>query len=533
MSEQRNRGKDFEERLLDRLKAVVAERGAAEAAAPAPGPGRHRPLRLALAGAAALAVAAVLLVISSGGDSTSKAFAVQPQQGGGVTIRIYSLEDPAGLEQALERAGIQAQVNWLPAGATCAERRLKPATVRTSMGGRVSGADIGGKGPAITIGVMSPEQYRKLARSVRHSDLSLDEAYERIPSVSFDPNSFRPDQSVIISGSPIPYAGDPEGGFQARVQVVEGRVEPCKPVPAPASSIGTIRLPESGSGAETSAAAIEPVPARGQLLYTKTKVAQLQGWEPDGRGAGTRAKPRHFTANLLGPEASALPAFVPTTKQVWTAPDGRTRVRETLGQVEFLSSADQRRWEEAGSPPPFAYDPNEHAVHRDSSGHLTKEFASRNWRGRNAFVNVPKLAELPTDPEALRLAIEGLAPGSPPSPANSRRGSTTGERLIEILGEPVSSPPLRAAAFKALAELPGIGLEHDIADITGRRGDALTWVRDRGFGRQLIFDPRTSRLLAEAELVFGPPATSEYGVPPRTAFRETAYLQSRIVDAGD
>ncbi len=538
MSEQQNRGKGFEERLLKRLKAVVAERGAAEAASEAAAPGaagprRRRPLRLALAGAAALAVAAVLLIVTSGGDNTPKAFAVEPQQGGGVTIKVYNLEDPTGLEQALERAGIQAQVNWLPTGTTCRERRLKPSTVKTSMGGRMGSVDIGGKGPAITIGVMSPKQYRQLMQAARHSDLSLDEAYERIPNVSLDPASFRPDQSVVISGSPAPYAGNPEGGFQARVQVVEGKVEPCKPVRAPASSIGTIRLPEGLSEAETSQATIEPVPAAGQFLYTKTKVAQLQGWEPGGRGAGTKAKPRHFTANLLGPEADALPAFVPTTKQVWTGPDGRTRVRETLGQVEFLSSADQQRWEEEGSPPPFAYDPAEHAVRRDSSGHLTKEFASRNWRGRNAFVNVPKLAELPTDPQALRLAIEGLAPGSPPSPVNSRRGSTTAERLIEILSEPVSSPPLRAAAFNALAELPGIGREHDVADITGRRGDALTWVRDRGFGEQLIFDPQTSKLLAQAEMVFGPPATSEYGVPPRTAFRETAYLLSRIVNATD
>lgn len=531
--------KDFEERLLDRLKTVVAERGTAEAAAEAAtaaagGPRGRRPLRLALAGAAALAVAAALLIVTSGGDNGSNAFArsfaVEPQKGGGVTIRIYSLEDPAGLERALERAGIPAQVNWLPAGTTCRERHLEPSTVKTSTGGRMGSFEMGGRGPAMTIGVMSPEQYRQLRRAYKRraskagGPSAAADALRHIPNVSLDPDSFRPDQSVVISGFPTPYGGDPEGGFQAQFQIVEGPVEPCQPVPAPAGSIGAIRLADGASGAPT-----EPAPAPGQALYTKTKVVALEGWEPDGRGAGSRAHPRHFTTNLLGPEASAMPAFVSTLKEVWTAPDGKTRVRETLVGVEFLSPADQQRWEEAGSPPPFAYDPGEHRVRRDASGRPLKEFASRNWRGRHAFVNVPKLARLPTEPEALRLAIEGLPPGSPPSPAATRRGAVTGERLLEILAEPISSPALRTAAFRALAELPGISLEHDVTDDAGRRGSALTWVRDRGFGQELIFDPRTAKVLAQAETIFGPPSTGEYGVPPRTPFRETAYLRSGVV----
>ena len=68
-----------------------------------------------------------------------------------------------------------------------------------------------------------------------------------------------------------------------------------------------------------------------------------------------------------------MPALVPTLKEVWTAPDGTTRERETLGRVDFLSGADQRRWEEAGSPPPFAYDPSEHDVGRDGSGRPLKD----------------------------------------------------------------------------------------------------------------------------------------------------------------
>jgi hypothetical protein len=72
---------------------------------------------------------------------------------------------------------------------------------------------------------------------------------------------------------------------------------------------------------------------------------------------------------------------------------------------------------------------------------------------------------------------------------------------------------------------------HGVADVTGRRGDAIAWVRERGFGQELIFDPHTAAVLARAEMIFGPPSAGEYGVPAKTVFREIAYLRSGIVDS--
>jgi hypothetical protein len=522
----------FEERLLTRLREVVAERGAGEASAEAAGAGGPSPAwrrgpRLALGGALVLAAVAAALFVSAGGDNPPAAFAVEPQEGGGVTIRIYSLEDAPGLEQALEDAGIRAQVNWLAGGKTC-EPRFTPSRVKVPGGGTVGASEGGGPG-ALTISIGSTQRWRESFGKIRRGEISGDE----IANFNLDPAAFRPDQSVILFGSPQPYGGDPKGGSHYRFEVAEGPVGPCEPLPAPASSIGSIELFQGAGGGPGQVAAELPF-GPGHFLYAKTMVVQLQGWEPDGPGAGPRDKPRHFTANLLGPEGNALPALVPTLKEVWTSSQGKTRERETLGRVEFLSAGDRRRWEDAGSPPPFAYDPAEHAVRRDGSGRLVKQFASQNWRGRNAFVNVPKLSRLPTEPEALRLAIEGRqgegAPVEAP-PAKSHRGSVTAERLWEILSEPFTSRALRAAAFDALAEMPGMHLEHGVADVAGRRGDAITWVRERGFGREMIFDRRSSEVLAEAEMIFGPPATGEYGVSDRTVFRETAYLQSGIVDS--
>ena len=109
MKQNRDSDGNFEQRLLDELRGVIAEQ-AATTEGTTPTPAWRRAPRLVLATVAVLAAAAAVLVFGSGGDNTPRAFAVEPQEGGGVTIEVYSLEDAAGLERALEDAGIPAQV---------------------------------------------------------------------------------------------------------------------------------------------------------------------------------------------------------------------------------------------------------------------------------------------------------------------------------------------------------------------------------------------------------------------------------------
>lgn len=560
MSPEQKPQPDFEQRLLARLKAVVAERGAAaadaEAQAQAATPSwRRRAPRLALGAGVVLTAVVVALIVSAGGDNPSKAFAVEAQKGGGVKIRIYRLEDASGLEEALEDAGIQAQVTWLPAGTVCREPHYKPTIVHLPGGGVIGGMTMSGPG-GLTIGIGSTEQSRRRFGEYRRGEISADEYRDSTPNLNLDPEAFSPDQSVVISGTPTPYGGDPEGGSITKMGIAEGPVKPCEQVPAPPSGFGAFGLGEEGGpgytprgdgalrqaaiatdlrhaadAAEASSTQVEAPPSSGQFLYAKTMVTQLQGWLPKGHGTGSKTHPRYFVSIN---DPSARYALVPVLKEVWTAPDGTTQVRETLGQVNFLSSANQRRWEEAGSPPPWEFDPSEHDVSRDGSGRRLKEYPAKAFRGRHEFTYLSRLSQLPTEPEALRLAVENRRGGnsSPePSPASSTRGGATVERLLEILSEPIASPALRAAAFNALAEIPGIGFERDVADSAGRRGDAISWVRESGFGRRFILDPHTGAILAEAEMIFSPKATKEYGAPAGTPYRETAYLQSGIVDS--
>jgi hypothetical protein len=551
-------GDDFESRLLAHLKARVAERDDAAARRAAddaltPSPvWRRRGPRLVVVGAFALAAVVVALIVSAGGSESSTAFAVEPQPGGGVTIKIYSLEDAAGLEAALKEAGIRSQVTWLDAGMVCREPHYKPSEVHLPGGGTIGGMTMGGPG-AITISVGSPQRSRlgEYQRGeISHAEFQASLA--SMANLNLDPKAFRPDQSVVISGAPVPYDGDPEGGSITKMGVAEGTGEPCEPVPAPPSGEGAFGLtPEGGPGytpqgdgtigpdsvvadlhqaarAAESGTALE-APGPGQFLYTKTKVVQLEGWLPKGDGKGSKDHPRYFVP-INDPLARY--ALVPVTKQVWMAPSGKTHVRETLGEVHFISPADQRAWEAAGSPPPWAFDPAEHHVTRDDSGRLRKEYSAETFRGRHELTYMERLSQLPTEPEALRVAVEHRpSTGAPvdPSPATSVRGGATVERLLEILGEPLTPPAVRAAAFDALAEIPGIGFEADVTDAAGRRGDAIGWVRERGFGNRVVFDPRTSKILADAEMIYGAKAAGYPQVPDHTVFRETAELHTGIV----
>jgi hypothetical protein len=230
-----NQGDDFESRLLDQLKAHVAERGAEasrrEASdAPAPMPAwRRRGPRLALAGVLALAAVAVVLIVTAGGSKSSTAFAVEPRPGGGVTIKIFSLEDASGVEAALEEAGIRSQVTWLDAGMVCREPHYKPSEVHGGFGG----GTMSGPG-AVTISV-GPEPRSRVGEYKRGeiSDKEFQASLEERANFNLDPKAFRPDQTVIISGAPVPYDGDPEGGSITKYDIAEGTVEPCEPVPAP------------------------------------------------------------------------------------------------------------------------------------------------------------------------------------------------------------------------------------------------------------------------------------------------------------
>jgi hypothetical protein len=120
-----NSNERFEDRLLFELKQHVASQPAPAMASQSGA--RNRPFarpvyRVALAGATIVAIAGVAVAV--GRDPVSPAYAVESQSDGAVTVEISSLQDAAGLQSQLRAQGINAVVDFVPAGKTCQKPRF-------------------------------------------------------------------------------------------------------------------------------------------------------------------------------------------------------------------------------------------------------------------------------------------------------------------------------------------------------------------------------------------------------------------------
>lgn len=272
MSNEQKPHDDFESRLLAQLRAVVAERDTAAAESEANAEGlkpawRRGGPRLALGGGVALAAVAAALVVSAGGDNTPAAFAVEPQEGGGLKLEIYNLGDPEGVEQALEDAGINSQVNFLEPGMTCREPHYTPsmATYRTLQEHQPqpqpwAGFNYEGLDGPLTIAIGDYQQRVKMDEDMREAYRQGDRDFSDMPSFVIDPAGLRPDQTLIMTSAPTPEDYQrpvpdlPEGvEYQVtgqvdtvgQIRVAEGDVAPCEPVAA-TDSEPPVRAPEGG-----------------------------------------------------------------------------------------------------------------------------------------------------------------------------------------------------------------------------------------------------------------------------------------------
>jgi hypothetical protein len=112
---------NFEERLLVELRKTVT------AEPVVPGRWRRPGRRLAVAGGLAMALAAAATIgvffLSAG---TQAAYAVTKNADGTVTVEVDSLTDAAGLQSALQAAGVNAVVEYLPAGKMCQQPWFTP-----------------------------------------------------------------------------------------------------------------------------------------------------------------------------------------------------------------------------------------------------------------------------------------------------------------------------------------------------------------------------------------------------------------------
>lgn len=198
-------------------------------------------------------------------------------------------------------------------------------------------------------------------------------------------------------------------------------------------------------------------------------------------------------------------------RQSWIGLDRPGRVEShVVGPITFLSAAARQQWIRAGRPREL---PGYH-------GSLPP----------NAFIEpYRKLLSLPTNVDALWQLLYRET-GSRPGQGNAawKRHEMFTE-IGDLLREDPIPAKVRAALYRVAARIPGIQLLGLTHDGIGRPALAVA-LNDTLYGMrsELLFDPKTSRLLGEASVVVKPPPT--YHVKPGTVHEGATYITSGIVE---
>lgn len=309
------------------------------------------------------------------------------------------------------------------------------------------------------------------------------------------------------------------------------------PTTQPASAAEVLHEAASAAAATEGPATLIPGP--GQYFYRKEERLNVTGWisPVPGRDAGI---PTETSGATMG-NPDAYNAVVPTTVEMWTATDGSGRVREELGSLRFWSQAEESRWKDAGSPLPPPFNPEYQQHYKTAFRNATEMSAGvvdYSLAGFGNSFHFPDTSKLPTDPQALRQAVEANAievggfnlmyPR-----ADHLDTEQTMEELLNVLFEGTPAPRLQAAIFDALAELPGIEVT-EATDSLGRQGDAIEVAGEDGARREYIFDAETAELLASRGVLVDPAASRNYkDLPAGTTIGERDFIEAGVVDSTD
>lgn len=159
----------FEDRLLHELRAVVADNPPPFSTPSAPGARSFRRRFAVGGGIASIGVGAITATLLVSGGA-SPAYAVNSHADGSVTVTIKSLKDADGLEGKLNAAGVEAVVNYLPAGKACKQPRYEhPASVGAQQSISVSTDKSGAATFTIAKGQLAADETLVIESSVGQS----------------------------------------------------------------------------------------------------------------------------------------------------------------------------------------------------------------------------------------------------------------------------------------------------------------------------------------------------------------------------
>jgi hypothetical protein len=245
---------------------------------------------------------------------------------------------------------------------------------------------------------------------------------------------------------------------------------------APRHGSGQAATAVLDEAAGTALAANSEAPRLGQILNL-TDVFLVHGFVKGSDG-------QHFSYNVAG------------TGQWSLNPDGTGSEMITLGDPSFSSSADKATWIALGS---LVLVPS----HQITESLPLTPAQSQQQTAQNGLGAPPtsptvlpynEVAALPTDPGTLEQELV----------AKYENGHLDVGQTFDLaanLLEEGAGPAQRSALYKMVASLPGVTLDGPtVTDITDKQGTGVSVDVD-GARRELVFDPTTSSVLEERNIV--------------------------------
>ncbi|MEV5829297.1 CU044_5270 family protein [Spirillospora sp. NPDC052242] len=216
----------------------------------------------------------------------------------------------------------------------------------------------------------------------------------------------------------------------------------------------------------------------------------------------------------------------------WAGPDGKGTTTNVDEPDRPLTPEDERKWRAAGSPGRVSV-PDPEGGGSDVILYLegTSSGPAMPLDGDHFGLSAEDVEALPTEPTALKKALLGLkgdwhaytSDETGEEPIGALEGAARTRALSEVAGTLLSTAPappkVRAAAFRMLADLPGVRPGGEATDRMGRTGTVVSlplettmplglYTAPKQLGtykRQWIIDPDEGALLAIRDLVVTPP----------------------------
>ncbi|XVQ10729.1 CU044_5270 family protein [Spirillospora sp. CA-255316] len=230
-----------------------------------------------------------------------------------------------------------------------------------------------------------------------------------------------------------------------------------------------------------------------------------------------RVKTMYLVPVKVGPKTRPYTVEDARISEDWLARNGTAWSGRRTGGAKPRTPQDEKAWRLDGSPSRWNLGIGDTVdkrpvyvqtkpgtgtlVKMDGSGRLHVPIAG-------ADPSFADLEKLPTDPAALRALAQkrALSDGADRGlhADNERvRQSFAARKLIDLLTTAPVSPAVRAAAFRALAEMPVVKSEGTAVDGLGRKGVAFSIVTpyaNSTSGSRLIIDPSSSQVLSVHEI---------------------------------